>query len=603
MKKLRILILLGIVCLAAIPTMAQKLVPYTFRFEHQADTLKELELKVLTQVTYASTASLRLYFKGTQLGDNSYLLLEGTDGAKQELRKQDLENWQYSSAYFNGNAVKVSLIETAGEKNRVHISEIKVSKEQTDPDQADQKNTARISSETFQAATQAAPASTSYPYAAAVGRFTNGIKSFGTGWIAPNGAIITSYDIYWGYVSKSYDIIEFNVPPSNGTTVMHPGPEDQYPMVKHTNKYSNISPSFKGTSGDDNFIGGFAVLEALPNSTGLRPGERQKQYFRIATNPGSFVTSSDGIPVDIFQYGMPLRVSGSGQISALQLEATTLLPQSTHLKSYTGVTQYDREWFVLYQAPDIQEISVDEVIGSDAGGPITYQSSNVAIGIHNKNVPEFPAYGIGFSMSAFRNNLNDFFSANSVYVDGEGLYDPEDATGEIHKPYPTLYQAANEVSDGTQLYIAKGTYYAPLTINRPMTLRAPVGKVILGAPNPNARTAAGPSIPKELLMESAGFDDLEEELASVNSFVSYPNPFQDQTTIEYHLPDKSHVSVRVFNSTGAEMAILTNGVKEAGIHTIEWNGKDIQGREVPAGMYILQLIKGGKISVYKLIKK
>ena len=77
MKKLRILILLGMVCLAAIPTMAQKLLPYTYRFEQWADSLKELEVKELTQVSYAQAISLRLYFKGTQLGENSYLLLEG----------------------------------------------------------------------------------------------------------------------------------------------------------------------------------------------------------------------------------------------------------------------------------------------------------------------------------------------------------------------------------------------------------------------------------------------------------------------------------------------------------------------------------------------
>ncbi|WP_302042757.1 hypothetical protein, partial [Rhodocytophaga aerolata] len=121
MKKLSILILLGMVCIAAIPGMAQKMVPYSFRFEQGADSLKERELKVLTQVSYASAVSLRLYFTGTHLGENSYLLLEGADGAKQELHKQDLENWQYSSAYFNGNAVKVSLVAVTGEKNTVHI--------------------------------------------------------------------------------------------------------------------------------------------------------------------------------------------------------------------------------------------------------------------------------------------------------------------------------------------------------------------------------------------------------------------------------------------------------------------------------------------------
>src|SRR5689334_12926768 len=101
MKKIRILILAGMACLAAIPTMAQKLVPYAFRYEHRADSLPEGQLKPLTQVGYPNTASLRLYFKGTQLGENSYLLLEADDGAQQQLHRQDLENCRFSSAYFN----------------------------------------------------------------------------------------------------------------------------------------------------------------------------------------------------------------------------------------------------------------------------------------------------------------------------------------------------------------------------------------------------------------------------------------------------------------------------------------------------------------------
>jgi hypothetical protein len=611
MKKIRILILLKIVCLAAIPTMAQKLVPYTFRFEQKADSLKEPEIKVLTQVTYSQAVSLRLYFKGTQLGENSYLLLESTDGAKQELRKQDLENWRYSSAYFNGNTVKVSLKAAAGEKNRVHISDIKVGEKQ-----AAQPSTARISSETLQApqaASSSASLTETYPYAAAVGRFTNGTKSFGTGWIAPNGAIVTSYYIYITYVSDDhfsadYDIIEFNIPPSDAATIKHPGPEDQYPLVKQTNDHNNVGPAFKNASRNSSYIGGWAILQALPNSTtGLRPGERQGQFFRIASaNPGIFVTSSDVFHVDIFHYGKPLTVSGSGPLPALQLETTTLLPQDGYLKSNSGVVYYNREWFILYNAPGLQDFISNDVIGGDAGGPITYQNSNFAIGVHNRNTQDFTAYGTGFSNGDFRNDLNDFFSSKSVYVDYEPRSQNNTGNGEIYSPYRAVSQAVMAAPDGAQIYIAKGNYSSTFTINRPMTLRAPVGKVIIGSSAANARTVAGPSIPSELFMDNKpiSFNDLaEEELASSASLVSSPNPFTDRTEVKYLLPEETAVSVKVYDIIGNEIRTLLQASQLKGNHSVVWDGQDSWGNPASTGKYIIKLQAGTQIRSVRVIKK
>jgi hypothetical protein len=604
MKRLRIF-LIGIICLGSLHVFAQKMVPYTFRFEHQADTLQERQLKVLTQVTYANTASLRLYFKGTHLGENSYLLLEGMDGAQQELRRQDLENWHFSSAYFNGNAVKVSLVEAAGEKNIIHISEIKVSDQQKESD-----HTARISSENLQSTTQTAATTSAsltetYSYAKAVGRFTDGTHSYGTGWIAPNGAIVTSWNIYiyyiLGVVGKALDIIEFNVPPSEGTTVKHPVPEDQYPL-------KIVSPSasdarligFKNYNGTNSFSVGWGIIEPLPNSTGLRPGERQQQYFRIATNPSNYTINAQGnIPVDLFHYGQLPGDSYQGQFRTLRVLNTSLKKQNDYLPIST---EGSRDNYVLYNAPSLLGFNENRFIGPDGGAPITYQDFNIAIGIHEYSLRDLPSVGLGFKDDGLRNNLKNFFSAQSVYVDSEGLYDP--ATGEIHKPYLTVWSAAQYAPNGAQVYIAKGNYYAPLTINRPMTLHAPVGKVVLGAANPNARTSAAPSIPRELLMEEPlGFNDLEEELETSARIVSYPNPFTDRTELKYALPEETAVTIKVYDIVGNEVRTLLHSSQREGNHTIVWDGQDSWGKPAATGMYIIKLQTGTQIHSVRVIKK
>lgn len=56
---------------------------------------------------------------------------------------------------------------------------------------------------------------------------------------------------------------------------------------------------------------------------------------------------------------------------------------------------------------------------------------------------------------------------------------------------------------------------------------------------------------------------------------NYPNPFNPSTTIEYDLPELSHVSLIVYDVLGRKVTELVNGTKEAGYHSATWNASDI----------------------------
>ena len=217
MKLLKTLCLIGWVSLFSLSLQAQKKVPQSFQYAAEAS--EEGTLKELTQVSYSGTSSIRLYFEDVQLGPNSYLLLKGSDGAEQKLNAEALQNWSNSSAYFNGQSVKVSLYQAAGEEVEVKLKELKVNERATTP-----KANAVTTTTTAQARTQANQDMP--PWAAAVGRFTDGVEANGTGWIAANGAIVTDNrhgglnDAYYAEVEDhhlldQFDIIEFNVPLSN----------------------------------------------------------------------------------------------------------------------------------------------------------------------------------------------------------------------------------------------------------------------------------------------------------------------------------------------------------------------------------------------------
>jgi len=344
------------------------------------------------------------------------------------------------------------------------------------------------------------------------------------------------------------------------------------------------------------FYTGWLLFDPQPNGTGLRPGERQQEYFRIATNPrNSTINAMGDVPVDIFHYGQTIsdQLESNTTYRTLRLSQTHLLPQNDYL---TLTQNGDRDRFVLYNLPYWGL--------SDGGAPITFAGTNVAIGVHNTGSDLNIGAGRGFRDNGLRNELNDYYGSNSVYVDSDVLYDPEDATGEIHKPYLTVWTAANEAPNGAQVYIARGTYYAPLTINRPMTLRAPVGKVVLGAANPHARMAAGPAIPRELLMDEPLAFDREDDLSDLSvPLVSYPNPFSDRTELNYSLPEATAVRVTVYDVVGNEIRTLLQTPQSQGSHSVVWDGRDKGGNPASTGLYVIKLQTGPQIRTVRVIKK
>ncbi len=56
---------------------------------------------------------------------------------------------------------------------------------------------------------------------------------------------------------------------------------------------------------------------------------------------------------------------------------------------------------------------------------------------------------------------------------------------------------------------------------------------------------------------------------------NYPNPFNPETKIEYSIPEKSFVSIKIFNVMGKEIDILVNETQSAGNYSTTWKPKSI----------------------------
>ena len=79
---------------------------------------------------------------------------------------------------------------------------------------------------------------------------------------------------------------------------------------------------------------------------------------------------------------------------------------------------------------------------------------------------------------------------------------------------------------------------------------------------------------------------------------NYPNPFNPVTTIPFTLPKSTHVTLKIYNLLGQEVATLVNARLLAGEHRVRWEPQDL-----PSGVYLVRLEakEHGVVQVRKMV--
>ena len=67
-----------------------------------------------------------------------------------------------------------------------------------------------------------------------------------------------------------------------------------------------------------------------------------------------------------------------------------------------------------------------------------------------------------------------------------------------------------------------------------------------------------------------------------------PNPFNSQTVLSYFLLAPGPVRLEVFALSGQRVAVLHQGMQQAGYHRLYWDGRDDAGHSVASGAYLYQ---------------
>ena len=71
---------------------------------------------------------------------------------------------------------------------------------------------------------------------------------------------------------------------------------------------------------------------------------------------------------------------------------------------------------------------------------------------------------------------------------------------------------------------------------------------------------------------------------------NYPNPFNPETNITFSLPQEQNIDIVVYNMKGQKVRQLVCSQISSGEHSITWNGKDDNGKNVGSGLYLYKLI-------------
>lgn len=82
---------------------------------------------------------------------------------------------------------------------------------------------------------------------------------------------------------------------------------------------------------------------------------------------------------------------------------------------------------------------------------------------------------------------------------------------------------------------------------------------------------------------------------------AWPNPFNPRVTLSYALPADGPVRLTIHDTRGRLVATLADGWRQAGPHTVSWDGRDRHGQPAPAGSYLAILQAGHQRSSRKLL--
>ena len=295
-------------------------------------------------------------------------------------------------------------------------------------------------------------------------------------------------------------------------------------------------------------------------------------------------TNRDGWEVSSYQM-MPW--AGYAIYSTSESSNITLLPFSDEIESRSSNRTMGLEWVIQFSAKTQHNFDNVAMIGRKKHSHETKDSFDIPL------LPKIEE-GINVAFSIDESNVYNYSSDFRSVDEVNGVWDlsiiSEQASNNVDF---SISENANTLPTGIVLALldiqTRKVYYDFLLNSIMIRSNKNLGyefKVIVGEPEfvQSAVAEILAIIPSEFALSK-----------------NYPNPFNPITHLDYSLPKRSQVRLRIYNMVGQEIITLINEEKQYGNYSISWNGIDSKGRNVASGVYFAELRSNDKSSVTKML--
>ena len=126
----------------------------------------------------------------------------------------------------------------------------------------------------------------------------------------------------------------------------------------------------------------------------------------------------------------------------------------------------------------------------------------------------------------------------------------------------------------------------------------------------NAGQPSAPSLQPQLRHETDALSAVWQDLSQVPSesalLPNYPNPFNPETWLPYHLAEPAEVTLSIYSADGRLVRTLALGHQPAGIYENKsraayWDGRNAVGERVASGLYFYTLTAGDFAATGKML--
>ena len=339
---------------------------------------------------------------------------------------------------------------------------------------------------------------------------------------------------------RSNDSVRFNVTPTVGTIkVMAARFTDAGITVENFPTGSDGVAMFGGSTQSELVLSVLNTGSSTAASYTFQSSGAPRSVLELAHDDGLTLTTSNRLFVQNDTAFVVFGGVEGGKIDSVSMWFET--PGSARLLIRDANPSYD---VVVQPASGLGGAS------RMSGGPISFSVSDTT------------KFGTTIDLSAYGIRSSPDFVAELIY--GAGAPNPvlhrDSAQGSLFS-YLSLSGQTQPIS-GINMYVSLGDFYVRVYLS----------------PLDSASTGP-PPVPQEYALAQ-----------------NYPNPVNSTTTIQYTIPEPGHVSIRLYDVLGREVAILVDRDQSAQLHsvTLSTNG-------LPSGAYLYRIVAGSFRDTKKLV--